>query len=173
MTAQRKEEAEEKATDALLDGLLEVSEIDVPQVMIDSEIEDTFNSYSSRIQQQGLTMDFYLQIMGLTEAGFKEQIAPEAEKRLRIRLVLEAVADDLALEVTEEDVTDEYNALATQYEMDVEQIKSILPTDYLVEDLKVRKALDTLKTTNKKSSKKATKVKVEETKVEEEEKEEQ
>lgn len=152
MTTQRKAEAEEAATNRLLDDLSEVCSVEIPQVMIDSEVEDTFNTYSSRIQQQGLTLEMYYNIMGTDEKGFKEQLLPEAEKKVRIRLILEAIADDLKIEVSDRDLEDEYQAMAEEYKMDIEQVRGIVPESYLRDDLRMRKALDVLK--NKKTAKK-------------------
>lgn len=156
MTAQRKNEAEEQATNKLLDELNECCTVDVPDVMINNEVEDTFNTYSNRIAQQGLTMDMYYRILGTDEKSFKEQIRPEAEKKVKIRLILEAIADDLGLAATEQDVEDEYKAMAEEYKMEVAQIKELVPASYVSDDLKMRMALDSFKSA-KKAEKKAAK----------------
>ena len=158
LTAQRKGEAEEKATNQLLDDLCEAAEVEIPQVMIDDEIEQTFQSYTDRIQSQGITLDMYYRIMGTDEAGFKQQIAPEAEKKVRIRLILEAIANDMGIEITDADIEEEFAHMAEQYEMDVDTIKELVPASYLKDDLKMQKALEELKKhTPKKSSKKEAK----------------
>ena len=145
MTAQRKAEAEENATNKLLDQLSEISSVEIPQVMINNEVEDTFNTYVSRIKQQGLTLDMYYRIMGTDEKGFKEQLVPEAEKKVRIRMILEAIADDMGIAPTEQDVEDEYKAMAEEYQMEVEKIRELVPASYLRDDLKMRMALDSFK----------------------------
>ena len=61
------------------------------------------------------------------------------------RVILEAIADDMKIEVTEADLDDEYKAMAENYGMEVEKVKEYLPTEYVSEDLKIRKCLDTLK----------------------------
>ncbi|MBQ7223598.1 MAG: trigger factor [Erysipelotrichaceae bacterium] len=142
---QKKNEAEEKATNTLLDGLCDVCQVTVPEAMIEREVEDTFNTYVNRIQQQGMQMDMYYKIMGTDEKGFKVQLRPEAEKKVRIRLILEAIADDLAINPTEQDLEEEYKAMSEQYGMEVEKIKELVPANYLKDDVKMRQALDTLK----------------------------
>ncbi len=149
MKNQRKSEAEEKATNELLDKLSECCSVDIPEVMIADETNTTFEQYTNRIQQQGLTMDMYYRIMGLDEPKFKEQLRPEAEKKVRIRLILEAIADDLGIKATEDDIKEEYEAMAKQYDMEVERIKELVPESYLSDDLKMQKALETLKTPKK------------------------
>lgn len=145
MKAQRKSEAEEKATNKLLDDLCEVCKVDIPEVMIEDETQRTFEDYAARIQQQGLSLDMYYRIMGTDEKGFKEQLKPEAEKKVRIRLILEAIADDMKVEVTEDDLKEEYEAMAKQYGMEVDKIKELVPDTYLSDDLKMRKTLEALK----------------------------
>ena len=145
MKAQRKSEAEEKATNKLLDDLCEVCKVDIPEIMIEDETQRTFEDYAARIQQQGLSLDMYYRIMGTDEKGFKEQLKPEAEKKVRIRLILEAIADDMKVEVTEDDLKEEYEAMAKQYGMEVDKIKELVPDTYLSDDLKMRKTLEALK----------------------------
>ena len=145
LRSQRKAEAEEKATNKLLDDLSETCQVDIPEVMINDEVQQTFDQYVNRIQQQGLNMDMYYRIMGLDEPKFKEQLRPEAEKKVRIRLILEAIADDMGIKPTEQDVADEYEAMAKEYGMEVDRIKELVPASYLSDDLKMRQALDSLK----------------------------
>ena len=113
--------------------------------MIEDETQRTFEDYAARIQQQGLSLDMYYRIMGTDEKGFKEQLKPEAEKKVRIRLILEAIADDMKVEVTEDDLKEEYEAMAKQYGMEVDKIKELVPDTYLSDDLKMRKTLEALK----------------------------
>ncbi|MBQ1315496.1 MAG: trigger factor [Erysipelotrichaceae bacterium] len=145
MKTQRKAEAEEKATNKLLDDLCEVCKVEIPEIMIADETENTFNDYSNRIMQQGLNMDMYYRIMGTDEKGFKEQLRPEAEKKVRIRLILEAIGSDMNIEVKDEEVAEEYEAMAKQYGMEVDKIKELVPDTYLTDDLKMRKTLEALK----------------------------
>ncbi len=145
MTAQRKQEAEDKATNQLLDDLCDKATVDIPQVMIDEEVENLYNSYKSRIQQQGISWETYLRIMSTDETTFKNQVAPDAEKRVKIRLVLEAIAKDMGIVATEEDIAEEYRAMATQYKLEVEKIKELVPESYLAEDVANRKALEEIK----------------------------
>lgn len=145
LRAQRKQAAEEKATDELLDKLCEICPVEIPEVMIDDEVKQTFEDYTDRIQRQGISMDMYYRIMSTDEAGFKEQIRPEAEKKVRIRLILEAVADDMGIDPTEQDLQEEYETMSKQYGMEVDKIKELVPPEYLKGDVKIRHALNDLK----------------------------
>ena len=145
MKAQRKSEAEEKATNKLLDDLCEVCKVDIPEIMIEDEVDNTFRDYSNRIMQQGLNMDMYYRIMGTDEKGFREQLRPEAEKKVRIRLILEAIGTDMNISVSDDEIAEEYEAMAKQYGMEVDKIKELVPDTYLSDDLKMRKTLEALK----------------------------
>ena len=157
MKTQRKAEAEEKATNKLLDDLMEKAEVEIPEIMINDEVEQTYETYVNRIQQQGLTLDMYFKIMGTDEKGFKEQIKPEAEKKVRIRLILEAIAKEMGIAPTEKEIEDEYSAMAAQYGMEADKIKELVPVSYLTDDLKMRAALDSLKKQTAKKEEKSKK----------------
>jgi len=145
MKDQKTAEAEEQATNNLLDGLCDCCKVDIPEVMIERELDDTYRNYEARLQQQGIGMDMYLQIMGQTKDSFRASLKDEAEKKVRIRLILEAIGDDLGIKPTEEELEAEYKAMSEQYKMEVEKIKELIPADYLSEDVKMQKTLDTLK----------------------------
>jgi len=142
---EKKQQAEEEATNDLLDELDKITEVEIPEAMIQEEIKNTLETYAARLSQQGINMDMYYQLTGSSEEMMKEQLHPECEKKVKVRLSLEGVAKAMNLEVTEEEFNEEIEAMAKQYNMEVEKVKELVPTDYLTEDLKIRKALDKLK----------------------------
>ncbi len=139
------QQAEEEATNALFDELCEVCKVEIPEAMIDAEVEDTFNQYAQRLQSQGVSIDTYFQITGMTKEDFKVNLRGEAEKKVRIRLVLEAIGTDMAISVSKEELEEEYKTMSEHYQMEVEQIKQYIPAEYLAEDVKMKKALEALK----------------------------
>jgi trigger factor len=141
-------QAEEEATNSLLDGICEVCEVEIPEVMITSEVDDTYNQYVQRLQAQGISIDMYFQITGMNEENFKLNLKDEAEKKVRVRLVLEAIGKDLGISVTEVELEEEYKTMSEQYQMEVEQIKQYIPAEYLAEDVKMKKTLEALKGNN-------------------------
>ncbi len=145
MKTQKKSQAEEKATDELLTALTDCCHVDIPEIMIDDEVQSTFESYSNRLTGQGLNMETYYKIMSQTEQTFKQSLRPDAEKKVRVRLVLEAVADDLKLEPTAEEIAAEYQLMAKEYNMEEAEVKKYVPDSYVANDLKMRQALDILK----------------------------
>ncbi|HPW53887.1 MAG TPA: trigger factor, partial [Erysipelotrichaceae bacterium] len=114
------QQAEEEATNALFDELCEVCKVEIPEAMIDAEVEDTFNQYAQRLQSQGVSIDTYFQITGMTKEDFKVNLRGEAEKKVRIRLVLEAIGTDMAISVSKEELEEEYKTMSEHYQMEVE-----------------------------------------------------
>ncbi|MDI9540493.1 MAG: trigger factor [Bacillota bacterium] len=139
------QQAEEEATNALLDGICETCEVEIPEAMINSEVEDTYNQYAQRLQAQGISIDMYFQITGMTKEDFKLNLKEEAEKKVRVRLALEAIGKDLGISATKEELEEEYKTMSEQYQMEVEQIKQYIPAEYLAEDVKMKKTLEALK----------------------------
>ncbi|AZV50659.1 trigger factor [Bacillus halotolerans] len=149
-TKKRLEEAKENEADAKLREELvlkasENAEIDVPQAMIDTELDRMLKEFEQRLQMQGMNLELYTQFSGQDEAALKEQMKEDAAKRVKSNLTLEAIAKAENLEVTDEEVDAELSKMAEAYNMPVENIKQAIgSTDAMKEDLKVRKAIDFL-----------------------------
>ena len=121
--------------------------MDIPAPMVDQQVTNMINDYARRMQSQGLSLDQYLQFTGTTLDQLKEQMQPQAESRIRARLVLEAVAKTENIEVSEETVEAELKKMAETYKMEVEQVKNIMGEDGLKqmkEDMAVQEAADFL-----------------------------
>lgn len=146
-----KEQANEnQALDALITKLVENTEVDLPDAMIDQEANEMINEQNQRMMQQGFSLTQFLQMTGQTTEQFKEQLKGDAENRIKVRLVLEAVAKAEDLKATEEDLEKEYETIATTYSMEVDQVKSMITADNLTYDVEMRKALDFVKEAAKK-----------------------
>lgn len=149
-TKKRLEEAKENEADAKLREELvlkasENAEIDVPQAMVDTELDRMLKEFEQRLRMQGMNLELYTQFSGQDEAALKEQMKEDAEKRVKSNLTLEAIAKAENLEVSDEEVDAELTKMAEAYNMPVENIKQAIgSTDAMKEDLKVRKAIDFL-----------------------------
>src|SRR5690606_6145932 len=122
------------------------AEVEVPEVMVDSELDRMMREFEQRLQMQGMTLDLYYQFSGQDENALKEQMREDAGKRVKTNLTLEAIIKAENLEVSEEDVNAELENMATMYGTDVEQLKQMLGgnTEAIEEDLKFKKAIDFL-----------------------------
>ena len=121
------------------------AEIDVPEEMIDSEIERMINELDQQFRAQGLNLDLYQQMTGNKLDDLKESMREDAEKRVRANLTIEAIADAENIEVTDEEVNEELEKMANMYNLSVDKIKEMLgSTDPVKNDLRMRKAVDLL-----------------------------
>jgi len=130
---------------AIVDKAAEAAELEIPQVMIDTEIDAMLKDFENRLRQQGMNLDLYYQFSGQDEAALKAQMQGDAEKRVRSNLVLEAIAKAENLEVSDAEVQDELENLSKLYNRPAEELRGIFAAngylDNLNADLKVRKAV--------------------------------
>lgn len=145
-TAAEKESAAETALrDDLVEKAAENATIDIPNAMVETEINRMLQEYDQSLQMQGMNLDLYYQFSGQDEAALRAQMKGDAESRVRVALVLEAIAEVEKVEVTEEDINAELEKMSEQFKMDVEQIKSVLGgTSVLEHDVKIRKTVELL-----------------------------
>lgn len=121
--------------------------MDIPEPMIDGQVSNMVNDYARRMQSQGLSLEQYMQFTGMTIEKLREQMKPQAEKRIRTRLVLEAVVKAEDIKVSDEAVDQEISSMAAAYKMDNDQVKEYLGEQGMIqlkEDLAVQEAVDFL-----------------------------
>ena len=121
--------------------------MEIPEAMIEEQVNGTLEDYARRMRSQGLTMEQYMQFTGMTADRIKEEIRPQAEKRIRTRLVLEAVVEAEKLEASEDAVEAEIRKMADNYKMEPDRAKELLGEEgirRMKEDLAVQEAIDFL-----------------------------
>ena len=126
LEAKKLEEAKRAQEDEAIAAIVEASEMEIPEAMIQTQCEDMVNEFAQRIAQSGLTMEQYMQFSGQTVAGLMDQVRPEAETRIKTSLVLEAIVKAEGIEATDADVDAEIEKMAGMYGMDVEQLKGYM-----------------------------------------------
>ena len=145
---ERKEKAaESELKNKLLDAVVATAEMDMPKPMVDEECETMINDYAQTLRYQGMDMNQYMKYTGTTMESLMASVRPEAEKRLKENLVLEAIAKAEGLEVSEEEIDGEFEKMASMYGMEVDQIKNSIgksETDGIRASLLNTKALDFL-----------------------------
>ena len=139
---QQQEEADRAFESALMEKVSENAKLELPAAMIEDEVNTELQNFDYQLRSQGMSLERYSKMLGGDLSGFKNSIRPSAEKQVRMRVVLNAIADAEKLEATEEELNAEYQKLAEQYGMDVEKIKAAVPAEDISTDLKVRKARD-------------------------------
>ena len=136
----KKSQAENKADTALMDKLVENAEIDLPEVLVEEEVNNQIQQLAQQISQYGMNFNQYLSMMGKKIEDVRAEYTDNATKTAKLRLILEEIAKVEALEPTEEDLENEYNNIAAQYNMPVEQVKTYISVDMLKRDVRNEKA---------------------------------
>lgn len=143
---QRTQDADTKKRESLIEQASENAEVEIPDVMVENELDQMLQEFEQRLQMQGMTLEMYSQFAGQNEDELKEQMREDATKRVKTSLTLEAIANKEEIEVTEEDINEELEKMASMYGVDKEQLVQIFGgnTDTITNDIKVRKAIDIL-----------------------------
>ncbi len=144
------EEAAQKAADnevegKLFDTIIENMEAEVPQVMYDNRVNEMLQELSQRLAPQGLTLSQYFQYTGQTLEDAKKMYEGQAKKQVNLRLALEQIVKEENLEPTVEEIDAEFTRIAEMYNMEADQVKSILPENGVELDVAVSKAVDLVK----------------------------
>ncbi len=139
-------ESDADVENQLIAKLCELLKGEIPEAMYDNKVNDMMREFDMRLRSQGLDMNTYLQYMGMDAEAVKNSYKPEAEKRVKLRLALEKIAQQQGFtDVSDEDLEAEYSRLADTYKMDIDKVKAAIPADELKKDIAVEKAMDFVK----------------------------
>ncbi|EKB56241.1 trigger factor [Facklamia hominis] len=146
LRVQIKEEKEAQAAEFVEDQAVrkavENAEIvELPQVMVDEEVQRQMDHFLNNLKRQGINEDLYYQISGTDRDGLRKNFEEEADLRTKTNLVLEKIVEEEAIEVSETEIEEEVNKLAEQYNMDAKQVRQYVTEDMLTGDIKLKKAL--------------------------------
>ena len=142
---ERKErEAKEKKENQTVEQAVANAEIDLPEPMVDLQARQMADDFARRIMQQGMSLEQYFQFTGLSEEKMMEELKPQAEKRIRTRLVLEAIVAAENIEVSDERLEEELKKMADAYQMEVDKLKEFMGENekkQMKEDIAVQEAV--------------------------------
>ena len=142
----KESELENKYIDELLEAAAKDTEVDIPEVMIDDELERMIREYDSHLRSQGITLEQFYKFTNSDEEALKSQMRPEAARRVKHRLMLEEIAKQEKIEISDEEANKEAERLAENYQIKKEEFLQMFGGLELVKyDLKMRKAIDVLK----------------------------
>jgi len=145
MQANHDKQADQQVENDLIEKVVAGMKAEIPAAMIENRVEDLVQDFQYRISQQGLKLEQYLQYMGMTMEQFREQFSEQAEKQVKTRLAMEAVAKKEQIETTEEELEAEVKRIAEAYQMEAEKVKSLIDAEAVKADLAVNKAIDFIK----------------------------
>lgn len=140
MEISEKDEAETDWQNALIEKAGDAIEADIPEAMIEEQVDNIIYEYDQNMQASGLSMEMYLQYMGQSMAAFRASCRTTAERRVKTELLLDKIAEVEGVEVSEQDIEDEYASAAERYGAELDVVKSAVPRDAIVGDIKSRRA---------------------------------
>ncbi len=137
----REKTADDAVEDQLLTALIDNLVAEIPDAMIESKTDENVQSFAYRLQMQGLDLDTYVKYMGGDKAAFRDSFKEQAEKQVKVRLALEKIAELEKIAPSQEEIDAEYQKLADNYKMTVDQVKAAVPEADVAKDLAVTKAM--------------------------------
>lgn len=143
----KKEEAKFNKENQIIEKIVENAKMDIPDPMLQSQIDYMANDFTNKLQSQGLTMEQYFQVTGTQPQQFLDSLKPQALKNIQSRLVLEAVVNAENIEASDEEVNAEIELMASQYQMEVDKLKELIPEtemDQIKLDIRIKKVIDML-----------------------------
>lgn len=158
LLAQRTETFERDYEEALLTAVIDGMQAEIPEAMVEVQLDNVMQDFGYRLQMQGMQLDQYAKMNGMDMAQFRGMFRPQADRQVKVRLALQKIVELENLDVTEDEIEAKYKELAEQYGMEVEQVKKALPVDSIISDMKLDKAVSFIKDhakPKKKSKKKA------------------
>ena len=147
LSERKDRENEENFTNELLEKVVANAEVEIPDAMIERETDEMVREITQRLSAQGFTLEQFAQVTGQDEEKIRAEVRQDAEKKVRVRLVLEAVAEAEQFEISDEEIDAELKAIADQYSMQIEQVRNLISHDAVSYDLRQRKALELIKET--------------------------
>ncbi len=141
----REKDVKNAKEDAVVDAIIENATMEIPEAMVETQQRQMIQEFAQNIQMQGLSIEQYFQFTGLTPEAMMEQVKPQAEKRIKSRLVLEAVAKAENITVSDEDFEKEVEKMAEMYQMEADKVKASIGEEgkkQMMEDLAVQKAAE-------------------------------
>jgi len=136
----RQEDVDETFENLLIEQIIESMESDVPEAMIEEQMESSMNTLTRQISAYGMQPAQYMQMMGVTPEEFKEKMRKSSEKQVRAALALGKIAELEAVEINDEEIEEEYKEAAERYKMEIKKLKENVPKENIERELKLRKA---------------------------------
>lgn len=145
LQAKKEKAAKNEKEGLVIDKIIENASMDIPEPMIDTQKEQMMNEFAQQISYQGLSIDQYFQFTGMTKEKFLETATPEAERRIKSRLVLEAIAKAEDIQVSDDELNEELKKMADMYQMEIDKLTELVgdsEKDAIKQDIAVQKAVD-------------------------------
>ena len=136
---------ENKMKDDILKNIYESNDIDVPEVMVESEIDNMMSGYDQQLRSQGMDMETYFKYMGTEPKEFRDNLREEALKSVKTKMIINAIADQEKFEATDADVNAEIEDMAKKYGLEADKVKEMIGAEnvnIIARDIRLKKAID-------------------------------
>ncbi len=137
--------AENSMKNSVLAKVFDANDIDVPKPLVESELDSTLSEFDQQLRAQGLNLNQYMEYIGKNASELRDELREEAEKKVKTRMIVTAVADQEDFEVTDEEISGEIEKMGKQYGLEADKIREMLGAEnigMLAGDIKIRKAVD-------------------------------
>ena len=142
LAKRRAAQADDEFEEAILKQLVDNMQVEIPDGMVETQLDKLMDEYAMRMQSQGMSVNEYLKMMGMTPEMMRSSAKPSALRQVQIQLALNAVAEAEKIEISDEDCQEEIKKLAEQYKLTEDQVKAAVPMENLKSDLRLQKASD-------------------------------
>lgn len=145
LTEKRKEEVKREKENEVIEKVVENISVEIPEAMIGEQVQQMVQEFASRISGQGISFEQYMQMTGMTPDALMGQMKPEAEKRIKTRLTLEAIVKAEGIKASDKDIEAEMEKMAAMYQMEVDKVKEMMgetEREQIAMDVAVQKAVD-------------------------------
>lgn len=147
LEAAKKQAEEDRVNELLIKTAADNAEMEIPEAMVEEELEQMFREFEQRLQQQGMNFELYSQILGQSKEDIQNEMKEDANLRIRTRLTLEKISEVEEMKVEESEIEEEYSNISAMYGMEVEQIKQIASEEAISYDILLRKAIELIQET--------------------------
>ncbi len=144
LTEKKEKDAKDAKEDAVIEAIVADATMEIPDAMLETQQRQMVEDFAANIEQQGIKFEQYMQFTGMTPEKFLEQVKPQAEKRIKSRLVLEAVVAAENIVPTDDDFEADLKELAEQYNMELDKVKELVGEDskeQMMKDIAVKLAV--------------------------------
>ena len=138
---QAQKQSDSAFENACVEKAAENTSVDMPSALVEAELDNQMERFAYQLQMSGYSVEQYAKMMGGDLATMRNAFRPAAEKQAKINVTLEKIAEVEGIAITDEDLNAEYEALAAQYELELDKVKGMVPADEITNSLKVRKAI--------------------------------
>jgi len=137
----RQQDVDETFESLLMEQVLDSMEADIPDAMVEEQLESSINNFTRQISSYGMQPEQYMQMIGATPEMFRERMRESSEKQVKMNLALEKIAELECIEITDEQIEEEYKEASGRFDMELEKLKESVTRDVVVRDLKIRNAV--------------------------------